>query len=75
MDIDALVPLQIRLQSLEAQIKGVPLSYDADPASSSSTPVSSTGSIIRRIRNTQETLERISQESEALKRLLSGCEP
>lgn len=74
MDIDALIPLQIRLQSLEAQINGVPRSHDDGQTQSTRGKSDGRGSIVRQMRATQETLERISQESEALKRLLSGCE-
>lgn len=74
MDIGALIPLQIRLQQLEAQINGVPRSHDDGQTQSTWGKSDGRGSIVRQMRATQETLDQISQESEALKRLLSGCE-
>lgn len=71
MDVsDSIMPLTLRLQALEAQVKGVSAAYDLQPTASTS----STQTITRRMQNTREVLERISQESDGLKRLLNGCQ-
>jgi len=69
MEAQALIPLTLRIQSLEAQIKGVP----SDAAGSASNGETAVPHIIKQMRVTQETLERVGQDSEALKRLLAGC--
>ncbi|KAK1922251.1 hypothetical protein DB88DRAFT_497673 [Papiliotrema laurentii] len=76
--VDALIPLTIRLQSLEAQVKGVSESYDADHAPTTitgrQTPASRAQTVMRRMQNTKEVLDRLAQESDGLKRLLDGYE-
>jgi hypothetical protein len=76
--VDALIPLTIRLQSLEAQVKGVSESYDADHAPTTitgkPTPASRAQTVMRRMQNTKEVLDKLAQESDGLKRLLDGCE-
>ena len=65
MEADALVPLTLRLNRLEAQIRG-----DSFPSAPDQKPTH----VIRQMRIAQETLETVGHESDALKRLLAGCE-
>ena len=65
------MPLTTRLNALEAQIKGVPASYDGETTTTAQTRQP----ITRRVAALDERLERIGQESDALKRLMEGCEP
>ena len=65
MEADALVPLTLRLNRLEAQIRG---------DSFASAPDQKPTHVIRQMRIAQETLETVGHESDALKRLLAGCE-
>ena len=64
-----LLPLDLRLRSLESQILGVP------PSISSPAPTIDVKkwSITRRLRDLQDGLERLTGDSEGLKRLLAGC--
>lgn len=66
---ESLVPLKVRLDALEALVKGVPASYDENAP----TVTSPSQSVMTRMQNTREVLERLGQESEGIKRLLNGC--
>jgi hypothetical protein len=73
--LEALLPLTIRLQTLEAQILGVQSSYDAGPSTRRSGGGSESNlDVSRKLRGIQDGLERTGSQSDALKRLLNGCE-
>ena len=76
MSHDPLVPLTLRVQRLESQVIGAPSSYDVDRTFHSSSGFGGPGarSVTRRVQGIQDGLERVGGESEALKRLLKGCE-
>jgi len=63
------LPFELRVHSLESRIYGP--QYAGESSSSSS--AYSQRSIQSRIRDIEETLDRASQSSDALKRLLEGC--
>jgi hypothetical protein len=62
------LPFELRIHSLEAKI------YGARPEDNSAGVAGSTRSIQARLRDIEEALERASQSSDALKRLMDGCE-
>ncbi|WWC72240.1 uncharacterized protein I206_106202 [Kwoniella pini CBS 10737] len=64
-----LIPLDIRLRTIEAQVYGLPSSFSENSSKRSET---SNKSVIRQIRESQETFDRLSNESEGIKRLIQG---
>ncbi|OXG83855.1 hypothetical protein C345_04188 [Cryptococcus neoformans A2-102-5] len=72
----SLLPLELRLRSLEAQLFGVPPSLLSDPDSPSSTSLSalSTPPVTRRILNIAQGLHQLGESSDGVKRLLEGYE-
>lgn len=68
MTTSPLLPLTLRLNALEAQVHGFP-SARPEAGPSRQRPIT------RRLTEINETLDGLCGESEALKRLLSGCEP
>lgn len=71
----SLLPLELRLRTLEAQLFGVPSSLLSDPDSPSSTSPSalSTPPVTRRILNVAQGLHQLGESSDGVKRLLEGC--
>lgn len=61
------LPFELRVHALESRIFGL------DHAGQPSAGPSSTRNIQRRIQDIEEALERASQSSDALKRLIEGC--
>ncbi|WWD19872.1 hypothetical protein CI109_104340 [Kwoniella shandongensis] len=64
-----LLPLDLRIRTIEAQLFGVPNSISETPSHSTSTvgkPAT------RRLRDVQESLERLGSSSEGIKRLIDG---
>ncbi|OWZ69529.1 hypothetical protein AYX14_05076 [Cryptococcus neoformans] len=72
----SLLPLELRLRTLEAQLFGVPSSLLSDPDSPSSTSPStlSTPPVTRRILNVAQGLHQLGESSDGVKRLLEGYE-
>ena len=71
----SLLPLELRLRTLEAQLFGVPPSLLSDPDSLSSTSPSalSTPAVTRRILSVAQGLHQLGESSDGVKRLLEGC--
>ncbi|WWC64832.1 uncharacterized protein I303_107446 [Kwoniella dejecticola CBS 10117] len=70
-----LLPLDIRLRAIEAQLYGVPPSLASSSSSEDKSTLSSPGSrksVIRQVRESQDAFERLSRESEGIKRLIEG---
>ncbi|WWD03915.1 hypothetical protein V865_001973 [Kwoniella europaea PYCC6329] len=68
-----LLPLDIRLRTLEAQLFGVPPSIVDQPSfTRGKAKGESSKSAIRQIQEAEEIFERLSSESEGIKRLLDG---
>lgn len=72
----SLLPLELRLRTLEAQLFGVPPSLLSDPDSLSSTSPSalSTPAVTRRILSVAQGLHQLGESSDGVKRLLEGYE-
>lgn len=71
----SLLPLELRIRILEAQLFGVPSSLLSDPNSPSPTSTSArtTPAITHRIRNVEQCLHQLGESSDGVKRLLEGC--
>lgn len=68
---DSLLPLELRILTLEHQILGASALSLEDNEAGPSQP--SHASITRRLSSVQDDIDRLGQKSEAVKRLLTGC--
>ena len=70
-DMDALIPLEIRLGVLESQIRGSDESGNDVKVRNGK---EGSSGLLQRVQSVHEALERVSKDSEGLKRLFQGCE-